>query len=225
MTAHLQREIDRLKKQVLSLCAMVEGQVEKALRAVLDRDDALAQEVEQRDIEIDHREIEVEEECLKTLALHQPVAIDLRLIIATLKINNDLERIGDMAVNIARKARGLAHDPPPEVACDLGAMWAKTQAMLRDSIDALVNMDVATAVAVCGRDDEVDRMKSAIRKEIEAAMRRQPDRVSPLLRVLAVSRNLERIADLATNIAEDVIYLVEGRIIRHSKKGQAESDL
>lgn len=225
MAAHLQREIDRLKKQVLSLCAMVEGQVEKALRAVLDRDEALALEVEQGDIEIDHREIEVEEECLKTLALHQPVAIDLRLIIATLKINNDLERIGDMAVNIARKARGLAHDPPPEVACDLGTMWVKTQAMLRDSIDALVNMDEAMAVAVCGRDDDVDRMKSVIRKEIEAAMRRQPDRVSPLLRILAVSRNLERIADLATNIAEDVIYLVEGRIIRHGKKGQAESDL
>ena len=225
MAAHLQREIDRIKKQVLSLCSVVEGQVEKALRAVLDQDDELAQQVERRDLEIDQCEIEVEEECLKTLALHQPVAVDLRLIIAAMKINNDLERIGDMAVNIARKARGLALDPPPAVSCDLETMWAKTQSMLRDSIDALVNMDEAMATAVCARDDEVDRMKSAMRKEIEQTMRRLPDRVGPLLRLLAVSRNLERIADLATNIAEDVIYLVEGRIIRHRTKLQAEKDL
>jgi phosphate transport system protein len=215
MGAHLQREIDKLKRQVLSLCTLVEGQVEKALRAVLDRDDDLAQEVERGDAEIDQREIEVEEECMKTLALHQPVAIDLRLIIAALKINNDLERIGDMAVNIARKARALAGDPPPDVSCDLAGMWAKTQAMLRDSIDALVNMDVLMATSICARDDEVDQMKSAIRKEIEEAIRKRPDRAPSLLRLLAVSRNLERIADLATNIAEDVIYLVEGRIIRH----------
>lgn len=225
MGLHLQREIDRLKKQVLSLCSLVEGQVEKALRAVLDRDADLALEVERHDLEIDQREIEVEEECLKTLALHQPVAIDLRLIIAAMKINNDLERIGDMAVNIARKAKGLILTPPPELDCDLGGMWAKTQAMLRDSIDALVNMDMAMAASVCARDDEVDKMKSAIRKEIEAAIRRQPELVAPLLCLLAVSRNLERIADLATNIAEDVIYLVEGRIIRHATKFQSEKDL
>jgi phosphate transport system protein len=225
MSAHLQREIDRLKKQVLSLCSLVEGQVEKAVRAVVDRDDALAEEVERDDLEIDQREIEVEEECLKTLALHQPVAVDLRMIIAAMKINNDLERMGDMAVNIARKARGLRNDPPPEVACDLGAMWTKTQAMLRGSIDALVNLDVALAQSVCSRDDEVDAMKSAIRKEIEEALRRQPERVGALLRLLAVSRNLERIADLATNIAEDVIYLAEGRIIRHGMKLRPEKEL
>ena len=215
MGAHLQREIDKLKRQVLSLCSLVEGQVEKALRAVLERDGQLADEVQRGDAEIDQREIEVEEECLKTLALHQPVAVDLRLIIAALKINSDLERIGDMAVNIARKARALATDPPPDVACDLAGMWTKTQAMLRDSIDALVNMDASRAASVCARDDEVDRMKSAIRKEIEEAIRKRPDRASSLLKLLAVSRNLERTADLATNIAEDVIYLVEGRIIRH----------
>ena len=106
MSAHLQREIERLKKHVLSLCALVEDQVQMALRAVLERDETLAAQVEQRDLDIDQREIEVEEECMKVLALHQPVAVDLRLIIATMKINNDLERIGDMAVNIARKARG-----------------------------------------------------------------------------------------------------------------------
>ena len=109
----------------LSLCALVEDQVQMALRAVLDRDEELAREVEKRDLDIDQREIEVEEECMKTLALHQPVAVDLRLIIATLKINNDLERIGDMAVNIAHKARDLVSEPPVEVSFDLGAMWAR----------------------------------------------------------------------------------------------------
>ena len=125
MSAHLQREIDHLKKHVLSLCALVEDQVEMALRAVLQRDEALAREVEQRDLDIDHREIEVEEECLKALALYQPVAVDLRLIIATLKINNDLERIGDMAVNIARKARALIGEPPVEIPLRPGGHVAK----------------------------------------------------------------------------------------------------
>ena len=175
MSAHLQREIDKLKKHVLSLCALVEDQVEMALRAVLERDEALAGEVEQRDLDIDHREIEVEEECLKALALHQPVAVDLRLIIATMKINNDLERIGDMAVNIAHKARALIGEPAVEVSFDLGAMWAKTQAMLRDSIDALVNMDAQQATDVCRRDDEVDRMKYQIRIEIEGLIAQHPE--------------------------------------------------
>jgi phosphate transport system protein len=217
MSAHLQREIDRLRKQVLSLSTLVEDNVQMALQAVLDRDEQLARDVEQRDMDVDQREIEVEEECLKALALHQPVAADLRLIVATLKINNDLERIGDMAVNIARKARALAQGPVPDVPVDLAAMWAKTQAMLRDSIDSLVNMDPQLATDVCRRDDEVDRMKGEIRVAVEKAVQERPEHVQPLLRILAVSRNLERIADLATNIAEDVVYLAEGRIIRHGK--------
>ena len=194
---------------------MVEGQVEKAVRAVQMRDDELAAEVERLDEEIDLREIEVEEECLKTLALYQPVAGDLRFVVSTLKINHDLERIGDLAVNIARKVRGLVFDPPPEVTCDLGLMCEKTQFLLRDSIDSLVSLNASEAASICTRDDEIDQMKATIRKEIEAAIRQQPDKVGSLLRLLAVSRNLERIADLATSIAEDVVYLVEGRIMRH----------
>ena len=218
MSAHLQREIERLKKHVLSLCALVEDQVQMALRAVLERDETLAAQVEQRDLDIDQREIEVEEECMKVLALHQPVAVDLRLIIATMKINGDLERIGDMAVNIARKARSLVGEPPVEISFDLGAMWDKTQAMLRDSIDALVNIDVVQATSVCRRDDEVDQMKYKFRVEVETLIARHPERVRAYLRLLAVSRNLERIADLATNIAEDVVYLAEGRIVRHGNR-------
>jgi phosphate transport system protein len=215
MSMHLQREIDKLKKYLLSLCAIVEDQVQMAIRALLERDGELAREVERRDDRVDRREIEVEEECLKVLALYQPVAIDLRLIIAALKINNDLERIGDLAVNIAHKAAAFAAESPFEIPFDIGGMWEKTQAMLRDSLNALVNMDVKLAEAVCARDDEIDRMKHEIRAVIEEMMREDPERVRPLLRLLAVSRNLERIADCATNIAEDVVYMVEGKIIRH----------
>jgi len=215
MSAHFQREISKLKQQVLSLCTMVECQVEKAVRAVQLRDDELAAEVERLDEEVDLREIEVEEECLKTLALYQPVAVDLRFIVSTLKINHDLERIGDLAVNIARKVHGLVIDPPPDLACDLGLMCEKTQNLLRDAIDSLVNLNAADAAAICIRDDEIDEMKAMIRREIEGELRQRPEKVASLLKLLAVSRNLERIADLATSIAEDVVYLVEGRIMRH----------
>jgi phosphate transport system protein len=219
MSVHLQREIERVKKGILALCAIVEDQVQMAVRALLERDVELARAVEERDRDIDHREVEVEEECLKILALHQPVAIDLRFIVAAMKINNDLERIGDLAVNIARKAVSFVEETQMEIRFDIAGMWDKTQAMLRDSLDALVNMDAALAADVCRRDDEVDRIKHDIRVGAEEAIRCQPDEVRPLMRLLAVSRNLERIADCATNIAEDVIYMSEGRIIRHGKEG------
>jgi len=217
MSVHLQREIDRVKKSILALCAIVEDQVQSAVKALLDRDVKLAETVEGRDDDIDRREVEIEEECLKILALHQPVAIDLRFIVAAMKINNDLERIGDLAVNIARKAKSFAAEPSMPIAFDIAGMWEKTHAMLRDSLDALVNMDGPLAADVCRRDDEVDRIKREIRLGAEDQIRREPQNVRPLMRLLAVSRNLERIADCATNIAEDVIYMSEGRIIRHNK--------
>lgn len=217
MSVHLQREIDRVKKSILALCAIVEDQVQASVRALLDRDADLARGVEQRDRDIDQREVEIEEECLKILALHQPVAIDLRFIVAAMKINNDLERIGDLAVNIARKAISFVEEPAIPIAFDIGGMWEKTHAMLRDSIDALINMNAAMATDVCRRDDEVDQIKRDIRVGVEDQIRREPEKVRPLMRLLAVSRNLERIADCATNIAEDVIYMSEGRIIRHNK--------
>jgi len=219
MSIHLQREIQELKKSLLSLCAVVEDQVQLAIRALLQRDAETAVLVDQRDAEIDQREIEVEEECLKILALHQPVAMDLRLIIAAMKINNDLERIGDLAVNLAHKARALSEEPPIETPIDLAGMWQKAQTMLRDSLDAMVNLDAALAKDVCLRDDEVDRMKHDCRIEVEELIRLQPELTRPLLRILAASRNLERIADHATNIAEDVLYMIEGQIVRH---GDAE---
>jgi phosphate transport system protein len=186
-----------------------------AVRAFLDRNVDLAAQVEARDTDIDHREVEIEEECLKILALHQPVAIDLRFIVAAMKINSDLERIGDLAVNIARKAASFAEEPEIQLPFDIAGMWDKTQSMLRDSIDAMVDMKGALAAEICRRDDEIDKIKHDIRVGVEELIRRDPEKVRPLLRLLAVSRNLERIADCATNIAEDVIYLSDGRIIRH----------
>lgn len=215
MSVHLRREIDKLKQSLLLLCRMVEEQVEMAVQALLDRDQTLAERVSQRDDEIDQREVEVEEECLRVLALYQPVAIDLRLIVSVLKINNDLERVGDLAVNIAHKALAVVNELQVAVPDVLPDMAAKTQSMLHDSIDALVALDSKLAAAVCSRDDEVDELKRTIRLEVEDRIEVNPRHLRPLLRLLAVSRNLERIADSATNIAEDVIYMVEGRIIRH----------
>jgi phosphate transport system protein len=217
MSVHLQREIDKLKKHLLSLCAIVEDQVQMAVRSLLNRDQEAARGVERRDADIDNREIEVEEECLKVLALHQPVAIDLRFIISALKINNDLERIGDLAVNIARKAVTFSSQPAMEIPFDIETMWLKVQAMVKDSLDSLVNMDSELANDVCARDDGVDRMKRDIRLSAEEMIRQDPARVTALSTLVAASRNLERIADHATNIAEDVIYMVEGKIVRHGE--------
>jgi phosphate transport system protein len=215
MSIHLQREIDNLKRDLMLICSIVEEQVQKAVRALFARDAELAHEVQAMDEDVDRREILLEEECLKTLALHQPVAINLRQLIAALKINNDLERIGDLAVNIARKAVDLASAVTVEIPADFLDMSEQTQAMLRKSLDALVQMDVALARDVCICDDEVDRLKKKIRGQIEGQIRDDPERTGSMLRLLSVSRNLERIADCAVNIAEDVIYMVDGRIVRH----------
>jgi len=224
MSVHLQREIENLKKSLLSLCALVEDQLESAVAALHERDGDKAQRVLERDADVDHREVEVEEECLKALALHQPVACDLRFLVSVLKMNKDLERIGDMAVNIARKAITIAGYSDVEIPFDLAGMWHRVRAMLRDSINALVNRDAALAQQVCARDSEVNRMKKEIRRQAEELLRSQPDRVSVWLALLAVSRNLERIADHAVNIAEDVIYLVEGRIVRHESTPPARHE-
>ena len=215
MVSHLQNEIDKLKTGLLTLCAAVEAQVEKAVRALLNRDAQLAEQVEQSDHDIDRREVDVEEECIRVLVLYQPVAHDLRLVVSALKINNDLERIGDLAVNIAHKAAALAAEPYLDFPVDVAAMWSKTQGMLRDSLDAMVKADVALARDVCLRDDEVDRMKHAAREKIESLLSQDQAHNRRLLRLMAACRNLERVADLAMNIAEDVIYLAEGRIVRH----------
>jgi len=209
------REIDRLKKDVLALGATVEESVERAARAVIERDAKQALHVVQMDDEIDDREVDIEEECLKILALHQPVAVDLRFIVAVLKINSDLERIGDLSVNIAKQASTLASRPPLELPFDFAGMAAKSQKMLKSALDALVNMDAVLAKGVCAADDEVDDINREMFAKVEDSIRSDIGRLDDWIRLFAISRNMERIADHATNIAEDVIYMTEGEIVRH----------
>jgi len=215
MPVRLQKELQKLKKRILSLGAMVEERVRMAIKAVETRDEKLAKRIIEMDREIDENEVEVEEECLKILALHQPVAVDLRFITAVIKINNDLERIGDQAVNIAERVVSIARRPPVTVPFDYKLMAEKTEAMLRESLDALVNLDADLAHKVCLKDDEVDDINREIYDKVKEAIRSHPDRVGYMINLLLVSRHLERIADLTTNIAEEVIYLIEGEISRH----------
>jgi phosphate transport system protein len=215
MPVHLQRELDRLKKRVLSLGAEVEESVRLATKSLQTRDGNLAEKVIKGDINIDHLEVDLEEEGLKILALYQPVAIDLRFIVAVLKINSDLERIGDLAVNIAERASFLAAQRRVEIPFDFVTMSEKAQGMLRKSLDALANLDASLAYQVCASDDEVDTMNREMYRLVQDAIRKHPAQLENLIHMLSTSRHLERIADLATDISEDVIYMAKGEIIRH----------
>jgi phosphate transport system protein len=215
MSVHLIREITNLKKLVLALSAQVEENVRQAVRAVTQRDAALAQAVMDGDTLVDHQEVAIEEECLKVLALHQPVAHDLRFLVSILKLNHTLERIGDLAVNIAKRAKALAGQPHIDVPIDFTPIAEKAQAMLHKSLDALINADLNMARQVGDADDEVDALNREIYARVKSLLRERPDDAETLLMLLNVSRHLERIADHASSIAEDVIYLIEGKIIRH----------
>jgi phosphate transport system protein len=186
-----------------------------ATKSLDSRDGNLAAKVIEGDLHIDHLEVDLEEDCLKVLALYQPVAIDLRFIVAVLKINSDLERIGDLAVNIAERASFLATQRRVEIPIDFLTMSEKAQGMLRKSLDALANLDANLAYKVCASDDEVDAMNREMYRLVQDAIRKHPERLECLIHMLSASRHLERIADLATDISEDVIYMVKGEIIRH----------
>jgi phosphate transport system protein len=215
MSKHLERDLDNLQRDILAMAASVEEAIHKAIRALTERDAALAQEVIAGDAQIDEDENRVEEECLKMLALHQPVAIDLRRIAAAMKINTDLERMGDLAEDIGERALLLSRPPLIPIPDKLQRMTDLTTAMVRESLDAFVNLDVRQAERVCRLDDEIDRYNREIIEEVIPAMQRAPEMVPPGISLFSAVRHLERIADHATNIAEDVIYLVEGEIIRH----------
>jgi len=215
MTLHLQREIDNLKKDILDLGSLVELSVHEATKAIETRDEALAKSVIEKDIEIDQKEVDIEESCLKILALYQPVASDLRFIVAVLKIDNDLERIGDLAVNIAERAVFLVTQPKVKISFDFPSMASKAQTMLKDSLDALVNQRADLAAEVCAGDDVVDKVNREMYLKVQEAIHKHPEQTESLIHLLSVSRHLERIADCATNIAEDVIYMAKGEIVRH----------
>jgi phosphate transport system protein len=221
MAIHLRRDLDNLQRDLLALAGLVEGSIHKAIRALRERDTKLAREVIDGDGQIDTEENHVDEECLKILALHQPVAVDLRRIVTAMMINTDLERMGDLAEEIAERALQLASGPPLPVPDDLQKMTDLTALMVRQSLDAFVNLSTTQAHAVLRLDDQVDHYNDEIIQRLVQTMKTTPALVEPALSMFSVVRHLERIADHATNIAEDVVYLVEGELIRHRNRGDA----
>jgi phosphate transport system protein len=216
MSVHLHHELETLKTKLLSLGGMTESLMRKAGMALKSMDTALAHQVIDADNGIDLKEVEIEEDCLKILALHTPVANDLRFVIATLKINNDLERVSDLAVNIAERVIYLQKQPPIPIPFDFENMWQKSLAMVKSALDCFVTGDITLARKVCDDDDAVDAINKAMYDRVYDGIRKNPDRVESFIHYLSISRHLERVADYATNIAEDVIYMIEGKIVRHS---------
>lgn len=201
---------------ILSMGAMVEERFNNMVTAIELFDMDIAEQIIKSDYEIDEMDVEIEEECLKIIALHQPVAVDLRFLAAVLKINKELERIGDEAVNVAQRIQTITKKRETDFVFDYSLMAEKSQAMLKMSLDALVNLDVDGALKVLTMDDRVDEIKNEAYRLIKDAIRNTPDHVEYLINLLLISRHLERMADHATNIAEEVIYMVEGEIVRHS---------
>jgi len=216
MTSLLHKELGHLEKQLLALTAIVEENVQLAFRALTDRDVPLAEKLIAADEVVNRKEVELEEECLKILALHQPVANDLRMIVAILKINSNLERISDQAVNISERTVDLARNPQVDCPLNLADMAHKVIIMLEKAIESLINADLELAQGVLELDDEVDSLHGHNYQLFKDYIRSHPETIDTVLSYLTVSRHLERVADLATNIAEDVIYLNEGTIVRHT---------
>ena len=215
MSKHLQRDLKDLEQSLLDQSAIVEQMVYRACESLRVLSTESLKEVMADEEIVNRREVQIEEACLKILALHQPVAIDLRRVVMVMKINADLERIADLAVNIGERTRGLAthpeFDPPP----GLDQMAEGAISMVRDALDAFVRLDVETAREVCLRDDEVDDLNRQVIGDLYELIAANPSAIEPALHFYSASRHVERIADHATNIAEDVIYLVDGEIARH----------
>ena len=223
MSKHLERDLNRLKQEILVMGGMVEAATDLAISATIDRRKDLAEQVTAGDDKIDAKELEIEDECLKMLALHQPVASDLRFIITVLKVNNDLERMGDLAKNIAERALALAAQPPITGAREFRAMAERVRRMAHECIDALVERDVDLAKKVVLDDREVDEENKKHFAALQQVMAKDPSTIERAVHMISVSRHLERIADHATNIAEDVVFLVDGEVIRHLRLARARS--
>jgi len=225
MSKHLQRDLDKLHRDILAQGGLVEEAICCAIRALQERDANLAHKVIEGDDPIDQQENRIEEQCLKLLALHQPVAIDLRRIAAVLKINTDLERMGDLAVDIAERAMHLDELLFIQIPEKMQRMSDLTTSMVRGSLEAFVKLDPFQARTICRLDDESDRCTAEIVQELIQAMRSSPELIDPGLSLFSATRYLERIADHAANIAEDVIYLVEGEIVRHHPEAIQDGEI
>lgn len=215
MQRHFDEALEQLKQKLLRMSSLVEQSIGSSIKALMDRNAELAYKVIKADDAINALEIEIDELCLKLLALYQPTAGDLRFITSTMKINNDLERIGDLAVNISQRTLDLIKVPPLKLKIAIPKMAVAAQAMLKDSLDAFVNNDSKLAYEVCKRDDEVDDLNHEIFMELLSC---KPEDLTPVERVIdlvLVAKNLERVADHSTNICEDIVYMVDGKIIKH----------
>jgi phosphate transport system protein len=215
MQRHFHEELDGLKQTLLAMGALVEDQIRRVMRALIQRDEALAQDVIERDRQVNAYDVEIDEKCVELLALYQPTAGDLRFITTAMKIVTDLERIGDQAVNIAQRAVELNQEPQLKPYIDLPRMGEKAQGMVKDALDAFVSRDTTLAREVCARDSEVDALKEQIFRELLTYMLADPKTISRAIRLILISRFLERVADHSTNIAEMVIYMVESKMVRH----------
>ena len=215
MERHFDEELKNLKQRLLHMADTAQGMIGLAVKALTDRKEAIAQEVFGFEQQVNHMEIEIEEEVLRLFALRQPAAGDLRLLTAILKINNDLERVADQAVNVAEIAIDLLKQPPLKPLIDIPHMANLAQRMIKNSLDAFVNQNPTLAKQVCLDDDEVDRINDQIFRELLTYMMQDPKSINRAVDLILVSRNIERVADHATNISEDVIFIVEGKNIRH----------
>jgi phosphate transport system protein len=212
---HFQQELELLKGKLLEMSALVESAVYRSVQGVVEKNEELAQQVLKNEARINQLEIEIDDMAISLLVLQQPVAADLRLITAAIKINTDLERMGDLAVNIAESALSLMKDPVIRPLIDIPHIAGLAQSMVRKALDAFVNRDTELARSVLAADDAVDNMRTANYHELISFMENNPQQISQALYLLSVVRNLERIADHATNIAEDVLFLVKGIDVRH----------
>jgi phosphate transport system protein len=215
MARHFHEELDGLKQTLLAMGALVEDQIRLTMQALVERDDALAERVIERDREVNAYDVEVDEKCVELLALHQPAAGDLRFLTTAMKIVTDLERIGDQAVNIAQRARELNVEPQLKPYIDLPRMAQLAQTMVKESLDAFVARDTALARRVCGEDEAVDALNHQIFRELLTFMMEDPKTIPRAIRLILIARFLERVADHATNIAEMVIFMVDSKMVRH----------
>jgi phosphate transport system protein len=212
---HFQDELEGLKARLLEMGGLAEDRVRAAVESLVTRDVAMLQTVLEGDGPINQLHIEVDNRCFTLLALHQPMAVDLRAIVSAVKINTDLERVGDLAINIAEAVTRYLRHPPVKELIDIPRMAAIAQAMLRDALDAYVRRDTAMAEAVLNQDDELDALKTQVFRELLTYMLQDPAKIEPALDLILISRHLERIGDHATNVAEDVIFMVSARDVRH----------
>jgi phosphate transport system protein len=221
---HFQEQLEMLKERLLVMGGLAEERVRAVVEALVDRDVDMVDQVQVGDEPINKLHIEIDNRCFKLLALHQPMAADLRAIVAGVKINTDLERVGDLAVNIAEAVRRYLLHPPVKQLIDIPRMAEIAQRMLRDALDSFVRRDVALAEAVLNEDDKLDALKTQVFRELLTYMLQDPGTIEPGLDLILISRHLERIGDHATNIAEDVIFMVSARDVRHHPPGHVEAE-